>query len=63
MAVRIGISGRIDAGWRGLFYQPGLKAAEMLPHAARHFDTIEINATAYRLQRPEHFTQWRARLR
>ena len=56
----IGISGWMYAGWRRLFYPEGLPARHELAFAARHFNTIEINGTFYRLQRPEHFEQWHA---
>jgi uncharacterized protein YecE (DUF72 family) len=57
--VRIGISGWSYAGWRGRFYPKGLGAKHELGYAAKHFDSIEINGTFYRLQRPENFAQWR----
>jgi uncharacterized protein YecE (DUF72 family) len=57
--IRIGISGWRYPGWRGSFYPPGLRQADDLFYASRHFDTIEINGTHYSLQRPEFFRRWR----
>ena len=48
--IRIGISGWRYAGWRGSFYPKGLRQADELAYATRHFDTIEINGTPYSLQ-------------
>jgi uncharacterized protein YecE (DUF72 family) len=56
----IGISGWTYAGWRGRFYPADLPQRSELAFAARQFNAIEINGTFYRLQRPEHFEQWRA---
>ncbi len=57
--IRIGISGWRYPRWRGSFYPPGLRQADELSYASRHFDTIEINGTHYSLQRPEFFGRWR----
>ena len=56
--IRIGISGWRYAGWRRRFYPPGLRQADELSYAARHFNTVEINGTHYSLQRPEFFARW-----
>jgi uncharacterized protein YecE (DUF72 family) len=56
--VRIGISGWRYAPWRGVFYPKGLRQAEELSFAARHFDTIEINGSFYSLQSPELYASW-----
>jgi uncharacterized protein YecE (DUF72 family) len=57
--VRIGISGWRYAPWRGAFYPKGLKQADELSFAARHFDSIEINGSFYSLQSPELYSSWR----
>jgi uncharacterized protein YecE (DUF72 family) len=57
--IRIGISGWVYRGWRGSFYPPGLRQADELSYASRHFDTVEINGTHYSLQRPESCARWR----
>jgi uncharacterized protein YecE (DUF72 family) len=56
--VRIGISGWRYAGWRGVFYPPGLAQRAELAYASRQFPTIEINGTFYSLQRPQFFASW-----
>lgn len=58
--IRIGCSGWHYKHWLGPFYPPGTKAAQMLPHYLRYFDTVEINNSFYRLPTPETFATWRA---
>jgi len=55
---RVGISGWTYAGWRGVFYPPGLPHKRELEFAGRHFNSIEINGTFYSLQRPSSFRDW-----
>ena len=50
--VRIGCSGWNYASWRETFYPPGLPARRWLEHYATLFDTVEVNATFYRLATP-----------
>jgi uncharacterized protein YecE (DUF72 family) len=57
-AIRIGISGWRYAGWRGVFYPPGLPQRRELEYASRQFDSIEINGSFYSLQRPESYQEW-----
>jgi uncharacterized protein YecE (DUF72 family) len=47
--LRIGCSGWAYKHWVGPFYPPGLKDRERLEHYAGRFDTVEINASFYRL--------------
>ena len=47
--VRIGCSGWVYRDWRGLLYPPGLPGRDWLATYARHFDTVEVNASFYRL--------------
>jgi uncharacterized protein YecE (DUF72 family) len=57
--VRIGCSGWNYAHWRnGVFYPPRLAAHEWLRFYARHFDTVELNNTFYRLPRRESVARW-----
>ncbi|MDT0166257.1 DUF72 domain-containing protein [Actinotalea sp. AC32] len=58
MSVRIGISGWRYAGWRGVFYPPGLPQRRELEHASRLLSTIEVNGSFYSLQRPESYRAW-----
>lgn len=56
--IRIGISGWQYAGWRGVFYPPGLAQAHELAFASRAMQTIEINGSHYSLQRPTSYQRW-----
>jgi uncharacterized protein YecE (DUF72 family) len=57
--VRIGCSGWNYSHWRnGVFYPPRLAPREWLAFYARHFDTVEVNATFYRLPRREVVANW-----
>jgi uncharacterized protein YecE (DUF72 family) len=59
-SVRVGTSGWSCPNWRGLFYPPGLKAADWLGCYARHFATVELNASFYRLPSPAAVERWAA---
>jgi len=56
----IGTSGWLYPHWRDRFYPTGLPQKQWLAWLAARFSTVEINATFYRLQRPECFARWRA---
>lgn len=56
--IRIGISGWTYAGWRGVFYPEKWPHKRELEYASREFNSIEINGTFYRMQRPENFRAW-----
>jgi uncharacterized protein YecE (DUF72 family) len=57
--IRIGCSGWNYAHWRnGVFYPPRLPASRWLEHYAEHFNTVEVNATFYRLPRREAVAKW-----
>jgi uncharacterized protein YecE (DUF72 family) len=58
-AIRVGIGGWDFEPWRQSFYPPGLPKAKQLEHASRRLTAIEINATYYKLQKPELFARWR----
>jgi uncharacterized protein YecE (DUF72 family) len=58
--VHVGIGGWDYDPWRGTFYPPGLPKARQLAFASRALTAIEINATFYKLQRPELFERWAA---
>lgn len=59
MKVRIGTSGWHYKHWRGPFYPEDLPPSKMLSFYLRHFDTVEINSSFYRLPTGECFCQWR----
>ncbi|HEV2748211.1 MAG TPA: DUF72 domain-containing protein [Allosphingosinicella sp.] len=56
--IHVGIGGWTYQPWRGTFYPPGLPHARELEYAAARLTAIEINATHYRLQKPESFARW-----
>jgi uncharacterized protein YecE (DUF72 family) len=58
-AVRIGCSGWSYADWRdGAFYPAGLAARAWLHHYATQFDTVELNASFYRLPKRSTVERW-----
>jgi uncharacterized protein YecE (DUF72 family) len=56
--VRIGCSGWSYRDWRERFYPPGTPASSWLAHYASVFDTVEINATFYRLPSRDTVATW-----
>jgi len=57
--LHIGTSGWHYKHWIGSFYPESIQTKEMLSFYARHFDTVEINNTFYRLPAPKTFDSWR----
>ncbi len=57
--IRIGLSGWNYDSWRGSFYPDDLPRGEELGYAAERFDTLEVNATFYRLASPRRCIGWR----
>jgi len=58
-AVHIGTSGWHYKHWLGPFYPEKLPASKMLEFYARHFDTVELNNTFYRLPVESGVEKWR----
>ncbi|WP_210493164.1 DUF72 domain-containing protein [Patulibacter sp. SYSU D01012] len=56
--IRIGCSGWNYAWWRDVLYPRGLPTSRWLARYAEWFDTVEVNATFYRLQRPTAVAAW-----
>jgi uncharacterized protein YecE (DUF72 family) len=56
-SIRIGCSGWNYASWKQEFYE-GLPARRWLEHYARHFDTVEVNNTFYRLPNRDAVANW-----
>jgi len=57
--IRIGCSGWNYDHWRnGVFYPPRLPASKWLEHYAQSFDTVEVNATFYRLPKRSSVARW-----
>jgi len=57
--VHIGTSGWVYAHWRRLFYPDEMPESEWLAFYARHFGSVEINRSFYRLPTRENFAAWR----
>ncbi|MBD3393954.1 MAG: DUF72 domain-containing protein [Chitinivibrionales bacterium] len=57
---RIGTSGWHYTHWRGPFYSAGMNSRDMLAFYARHFDTVEINNSFYRLPEESTLKNWAA---
>lgn len=57
--IRIGTSGWHYAGWKNVFYPPGLPTGRWLEHYAQTFDTVEINNSFHNMPRPETMNSWR----
>lgn len=61
-SVRIGCSGWIYRSWaNGVFYPPRCPQRRWLEHYATVFDTVELNATFYRLPNRDAVAAWVAR--
>lgn len=56
--VRIGCSGWSYGDWREAFYPKGTPSARWLAHYATVFDTVELNATFYRLPKLAAVERW-----
>ena len=60
--LHIGTSGYVYPHWRRVFYPPDLPAREWLPFYVRHFETVELNNSFYRLPSKAAFRAWRAQV-
>jgi uncharacterized protein YecE (DUF72 family) len=56
--VRIGCSGWNYGHWRGRLYPEGVPESRWLEHYARSFETVEVNATFYRLPTRTATARW-----
>jgi uncharacterized protein YecE (DUF72 family) len=57
-SVLVGCSGWNYADWRERFYPQGMPPRRWLEHYARHFRTVEINNTFYRLPSRDAVAGW-----
>jgi uncharacterized protein YecE (DUF72 family) len=57
-AVRVGCSGWVYHDWRGPVYPTELPQRAWFSEYARRFDTVELNATFYRLPTPVAVERW-----
>jgi uncharacterized protein YecE (DUF72 family) len=58
-AIHAGCSGWVYKHWRGIFYPDGLPQKRWFERYAEEFDTVEINASFYRLPLASTFDGWR----
>ncbi len=56
--IHIGTSGWVYGGWRERFYPREVPQRKWLQYYAQHFDTVELNATTYRLPKPAQVRIW-----
>jgi uncharacterized protein YecE (DUF72 family) len=59
--LRLGTSGWIYKHWKGIFYPEKVPQRSWLDFYQRHFDTVEINFTFYRLPERSVFESWHDR--
>jgi uncharacterized protein YecE (DUF72 family) len=59
--IRIGTSGWTYQSWRGVLYEAGLAQGRWLECYAESFDTVELNASFYRLPSADQFASWKKR--
>jgi len=57
----LGTSSWTADGWVGSFYPPGSKPPDFLAHYSKHFNTVEIDSTFYRIPSAKTVSQWRER--
>ena len=58
----LGTSGYVYPHWRRVFYPPEVAQRDWLPFYARHFRTVELNNSFYRLPSKAAFRAWRAQV-
>ena len=58
MAWRIGCSGFYYREWKGIFYPDGLPQKDWFKYYCKHFNTIEINSTFYKMPTQKSFEKW-----
>jgi uncharacterized protein YecE (DUF72 family) len=57
--IHVGCSGWVYKHWRGIFYPGGLPQKRWFERYSEEFDTVEINASLYRLPLASTFEGWR----
>ena len=57
-SLRIGTSGWNYNHWKEKFYPLDISKSKWLEFYSDHFDTVEVNATFYRLPTPKTFENW-----
>jgi uncharacterized protein YecE (DUF72 family) len=56
--LRIGCSGFLYDHWKGSFYPEDFPRNHWLEYYSKHFSTVELNVTFYRLPEREAFAKW-----
>ena len=56
--IHVGVGGWDYDPWRETFYPPGLPKKKQLEHAGSRLTAVEVNATFYKLQKPEVWEGW-----
>jgi uncharacterized protein YecE (DUF72 family) len=59
--LHLGTSSFSESSWVGSFYPAGTKPADFLAVYSRRFDTVEIDATFYRIPSPAQARSWAAK--
>ena len=59
--IRVGTSGWSYPHWKEVFYPANCPTSKWLECYAEHFDTVELNATFYRLPQVSTFKGWKRR--
>ncbi len=59
--LRIGASSWSAPSWEGVFYPPGTPPSDYLAHYASRYDTVEVDATFYRIPGERMVDAWRDR--
>ncbi len=59
--IRIGTSGWTYPHWKESFYPVSCPKSNWLEYYSKHFDTVELNATFYRLPNSKTFENWNVR--
>lgn len=58
MKAHVGLSGWSYKEWKGIFYPGDIKSTEWLEYYAKFFDTVEINASFYRMPKAQTVINW-----
>ena len=61
-SLHVGTSGWGYPSWQPGFYPAGIDRADYLSFYAQHLDTVELNATKYRLPSEDQFRSWAAQV-
>jgi len=58
--LHVGTMGWSYAIWKDNFYPEGLAAKDFLAYYAKHFSTVEVDSTFYRIPKTQSVTDWKA---